>query len=192
MRFSYHTEQSLPYPVERVFDFFANSENLPAADAFNWQGARIDTASLVIPPQRVQARFPGALDSTSTAAGIGSRLTLSFRPFPYAPFRLHWEAEISEFVWDEHFCDRQVRGPFAYWNHAHYVRRVSPDTTLISDDIEYEIPFGVAGQLAHRLFLRRQIEHTFAYRQAQLTRIFGGITSSSQPRLTNPGAPTPR
>jgi ligand-binding SRPBCC domain-containing protein len=134
----------------------------------------------------------------STAAGIGSRLTLSFVPIPYAPFRLRWEAEISEFVWDEHFCDRQVRGPFSFWNHCHYVRganQLGIDTTFIADDLEYEVPFGIAGQLAHRLFLRRQIERTFAYRQRQLARIFGDISSESQPQpgpQANPGAPKPR
>lgn len=182
MRFSYHTEQSLPYPVERVFDFFANPDNLPLLLP-EWQRARIAAASLTTPPRPPQARFPH--DPGSTAAGIGSRLTLSFLPFPHAPIRVSWDAEITEFVWDEHFCDRQVRGPFKYWNHFHYVRRVNHlgiDTTLIADDVEYELPFGVAGVLAHRLFLRRQIERTFAYRQAQLAHILAGTTPEPEPQ----------
>jgi hypothetical protein len=33
------------------------------------------------------------------------------------------------------------------------------------------------GQLAHRLFLRRQIERTFAFRQSQLARLLDRTTS---------------
>jgi ligand-binding SRPBCC domain-containing protein len=180
MRFAYQTEQRLPYPVEQVFEFFANPENLPLLMPAG-QKARIDHASIVPPPPR--AGLPSGW--TVKAAGTGSRLTLSFRPFPFSPVRLSWQAEISEFVWDEHFCDRQLSGPFAFWSHCHYVRPIThlgSEGTLIADDLEYELPFGTVGQLAHRLFLRRQIERTFAFRQSQLARLLDRTTSRSQPQ----------
>jgi ligand-binding SRPBCC domain-containing protein len=182
MRFSHYTEQWLPYPVQRIFDFFANPGNLPRLMP-EWQAARIDAASILAPPQPEYPRstLPG---SSSTVAGLGSRLTLSFSPFPHAPFRVRWIAEITEFVWDEHFCDRQFQGPFAYWNHCHYFRPLNQqgvEGTLIADDLEYELPFGLAGKLAHRIFLRRQIERAFAFRQDQLARILPGATTQSQP-----------
>ena len=88
--------------------------------------------------------------------------------------RIEWEAEIDEFSWNKHFCDRQVRGPFAYWRHCHYVRPVNlhgMNATVITDDLEYELPLGPIGRLAHNLFVRRQIEHIFAYRRSQLSRM---------------------
>jgi ligand-binding SRPBCC domain-containing protein len=176
MRFSYHTQQLLPYPLERVFDFFANPENLPLLMP-SWQKARIDSASILAPPPPPRPPSDAALNSKT--AGAGSKLSLSFRPLPLLPFRLSWDAEISEFRWDQHFCDRQLRGPFAYWRHCHNVRRVNQsgvDSTHVADDLEYEIPFGLAGSLAHRLFLRRQIEQVFAFRKAQLARIFSSAT----------------
>lgn len=178
MRFSYHTEQHLPYPVEQVFAFFADPDNLPLLMPA-WQYARIEQQSLVPPPIQSNPSAPQI-----RASGVGSHVTLSFRPFPFSPFRLHWQAEISEFVWNEHFCDAQLRGPFAYWNHCHYIRQVNEsgmDATLIADNVEYELPFGIAGQIAHRLFIRRQIERTFAYRQVQLARILGLIRPTPQP-----------
>jgi ligand-binding SRPBCC domain-containing protein len=174
MRFSYQTEQWVPYSLEQIFDFFSNPDNLPVLMP-EWQGARIDKASIVAPPQPPHARFV----SQPAAAGLGSRLTLSFFPFPHAPFRLRWEAEISEFGWDTHFCDLQLRGPFAYWKHCHYFRRQNQlglEGTVIMDDLEYELPFGLAGQLAHSIFLRRQIERAFANRQGQLERILTDVT----------------
>jgi ligand-binding SRPBCC domain-containing protein len=176
MRFSYHTEQWLPYPVERVFDFFANPDNLPLLMP-PWQRSRIEEVSILPPPNRAVSS-----NSVATAAGVGTRLTLSFRPFPFSPVRVRWESEITDFSWNHHFCDRQLRGPFASWKHCHYVRPASwrgVNVTLVADDIEYEVPFGVAGRLAHRLFLRGKIERAFAYRQSHLEKILASVTSRS-------------
>jgi ligand-binding SRPBCC domain-containing protein len=110
----------------------------------------------------------------TVAAGAGTHLTLSFRPFPLSPIRATWEAEITEFAWNDHFCDRQLRGPFAYWNHCHRVAAASRNGiagTAIVDHIDYELPFGAIGALANRLILRRQLASTFAYRQQQLARL---------------------
>lgn len=178
MRFSYHTEQWVPYPVEQVFDFFAIPANLPHLMPAG-QAPRIDAASIVPPPPA--SSRPETASGSNSAAGIGSRLTLSFLPFPHAPFRVRWEAEIIEFTWDEHFCDRQLKGPFAYWKHCHYVWPLTQQGiqgTAIADDLEYELPFGVAGTIANRIFVRRQIERTFAFRQGQLTRIMAAVTKT--------------
>lgn len=168
MSFSYRSEQWLPYPVEDVFAFFADPENLLALLPPR-QRARIEKVDLVPPPLRASAANP------ATAAGSGSRITLSFRPFPLCPVRVRWQAEIGDFVWNERFCDHQLRGPFASWNHCHHVRRIDAldiDVTLVTDVVEYKLPFGPIGRLAHHLFLRKQIENMFAYRQDQLARLF--------------------
>jgi ligand-binding SRPBCC domain-containing protein len=175
MRYSYQAEQWLLYPIETLFAFFADPSNLPRLMP-PWQKAHIDEAAIVPP------RTNGSGVGSGNAAGAGSRITLSFRPFPYSPIRVRWVAEIAEFVWNDHFCDRQIRGPFAYWNHCHSLRAATEggiDRTLITDHVEYELPFGPAGRLAHRLFLRKQIQQTFAYRQSQLVKILGEMTSKA-------------
>jgi ligand-binding SRPBCC domain-containing protein len=175
MSFSYRSEQWLPYPVEEVFAFFADPDNLPALLPPR-QKARIEKVDLAPPPPRASASKP------VTTAGSGSLITLSFRPFPFCPVRVRWQAEIHDFAWNEGFCDRQLRGPFASWNHCHYVRRIDAiqiDVTLVTDVIEYELPLGPIGQLAHRLFVRKQIENIFAYRQDQLARLFPRKTPSA-------------
>jgi ligand-binding SRPBCC domain-containing protein len=164
MRHTFHSEQWLPYSVERVFAFFADPENLPRLMP-PWQNARIEAAVFAPPPPN-----PAAERSSSITAGVGTRLTISFRPFPLSPIRMQWEAEITDFLWNHRFCDRQIHGPFAYWNHCHTVRsqvRTNTEGTLLSDDIQYEIPFGKLGELTHRLFIKRQLRNTFAYRQAR-------------------------
>ena len=171
MRYRFHSEQWLPYPVEEVFAFFANPENLPRLMP-SWQDARIEQAIFAPPPPRPLSGGPGI---HAAVAGPGSCVTLGFRPFPHSPFRLSWEAEISEFQWNHHFCDIQLRGPFVYWRHCHtVVSEVGFDLaanavagTILRDEVEYEVPFGTLGRFAHRLFLSRQLGRTFAYRQAR-------------------------
>jgi ligand-binding SRPBCC domain-containing protein len=167
MRYAFHSEQWLPFRVELVFAFFANPENLPSLMP-TWQKARIEEASFALPPPRPAGnQIP---ISKTIAAGSGTRITISFRPFPFSPIRVPWEAEITEFAWNDHFCDRQLRGPFAYWNHCHSLRlenRSNASGTLLTDKVAYEIPFGRLGNLAQRLFIARQLRNTFAYRHAR-------------------------
>jgi ligand-binding SRPBCC domain-containing protein len=177
MGYLYQTEQWLPYPVHVLFEFFVDPDNLPLLMP-GWQKARIEKVSIVAPP-----RPPGS-GQAAPAAGVGSRITLSFRPFPFSPVRVRWEAEIAEFVWNSYFCDRQLRGPFAHWHHCHRVRSVDQegiDVSVIVDQVEYDLPFGTMGKLAHRLFIRRQIERTFAYRQREIARLFRHVAPQSAP-----------
>src|ERR1017187_4000843 len=116
MRFSYHNEQWLMHPATRVFDFFADPANLPLLMPA-WQKVRIEKSSILPPP-----RHPDFSGPATPIAGVGTRFTLSFRPIAFSPIRIRWEAEITEFTRSHHFCDEQVRGPFAYWKHCHYIR----------------------------------------------------------------------
>ena len=165
MRHTHHAEQWLPYPIETVFDFFANPENLPRLMPA-WQQARIDSSVLAAPPYRPGTNPASAPDDK--VAGPGTRMTISFLPFPHAPFRISWDAEITAFEWDNHFCDVQHRGPFAYWKHCHRLEtqpRGALEGTLLQDNVEYELPFGPFGDLAQALFVKRQMESIFEYRQ---------------------------
>ena len=168
MRHTFQAEQWLPYSPEDVFAFFANPENLPRLMPA-WQKARIEEAAFAPPPPRP----PSAVPRRGIAAGAGTRLTLSFRPFPLSPVRIPWEAEISEFAWNDHFCDTQLRGPFMYWKHCHRITSASRPTgsdapstpgSLLNDHVEYELPLGPLGNLANILLVRRQLASTFRFR----------------------------
>ena len=171
MPHTFHAEQWLPYPIELVFAFFANPENLPRLMPA-WQKARIEEASFAPPPPRPAGTptLPGIV------AGAGTRMTISFRAFPLAPIRMPWDAEITEFVWNEHFCDVQHRGPFKSWRHCHRLRAAeNPKTstaaqtaeqgTLLTDYVDYDLPLGPLGTLGNTLFMRYQLAATFRYRQ---------------------------
>jgi ligand-binding SRPBCC domain-containing protein len=165
------TDQWVPYPVERVFDFFADPRNLPPLMPA-WQKARIVEAAIVAPSAPASGRIP-----TGHEAGAGSRITLTFRVLPLFPLRLRWEAVIEEFAWDEHFCDGQPKGPFAHWRHCHRLRaenRTSAEGTVITDAVTFAFPFGVVGELAYRMGGARQVRKIFGYRQQQFLRMMSG------------------
>jgi len=174
MSFYFQAEQWLPYPNDAVFAFFANPENLPALMP-PWQKARIEHATIVPPPHS---------SGNTPMAGAGSRITLSFRPLPALSFRLRWQAEITEFDPHSHFTDRQVRGPFAFWTHIHRIRgvdRAGINITVIIDQVEYEPPMGPLGRMVNALFIRKQLERTFAYRQKRIAELM--------PKFLNPVIP---
>jgi ligand-binding SRPBCC domain-containing protein len=174
MHHTFHSEQWLPYPVDVVFTFFANPENLPRLMP-PWQKARIEAASFVPPPPR-----PVSSQSIRIAAGPGSHITLSFRPIPYFPLRLLWEAEIVEFVWNSHFADCQLRGPFAYWHHRHAIQQETQANTagsLLQDDIEYQPPMGPLGEIANT-FIAHQLRSTFAYRKLRTTELLSKLLNA--------------
>lgn len=183
MRYTFNSEHWLPFPLELVFAFFANPENLPRLMPA-WRKARIEEAAFAPPPPRPVAADP-ALRFRGIAAGQGTRMTLSFRPFPYSPIRVPWEAEITEFIWNHHFCDIQLRGPFAYWHHCHYLEfetRVNESGvpiqgTLVRDQVEYELPYGALGELAQRLIIARQLRNTFGYRQSRTAELLPRTTA---------------
>jgi ligand-binding SRPBCC domain-containing protein len=164
MRHRFQTEQWLPFPRELVFAFFADPANLPPLMP-RWQRARVEKIDLVSP------RLPS---TAGGAAGEGSVITISFRPVPLFPLRLTWDAYIAEFRWNDFFCDEQRRGPFRYFRHCHRIRgesRGAAAGAVVSDDLEYELPLSMLGDLVNLLVVKRQIRGLFAYRQRMLGKL---------------------
>jgi ligand-binding SRPBCC domain-containing protein len=160
-------EQWVPFPLERVFAFFSNPENLP----------RIMPASSgtkLIALNRMPAPAPPPGSAGDKAAGVGSTIATSFRVFPFLPLRAQWIARITEFEWNHYFADVQDRGPFQSWHHRHEFRaeaRAGVTGTLVRDVIDYEVGFGFLGAMANALLVRRQMQSTFAQRQQTLPKL---------------------
>lgn len=167
----FETTQWIPFPVELVFAFFANPHNLPHLMPLELQ-TRIEDVRLKPPPPR-----PVSADPTrrfqSIAAGPGTEILISFCPIVWLPQRVSWTARITEFVWNSHFIDEQVRGPFSQFRHRHGIAAETRDGiegTLVSDAIDYQLPGGIFGALAGgRVW--KQLEQSFAFRQKRLPEI---------------------
>jgi ligand-binding SRPBCC domain-containing protein len=158
----------VPFSLPQVFAFFSNPENLPRLMPPETQ-TRVDRLELIQPPPPPPENL-GACH----AAGVGSIIATSFRPFRIFPWRREWIAAVTEFEWDHHFADVQQKGPFKRWHHRHEFlaeNRNGVDGTLVGDRIEYEVGFGALGVVANSLFIAGQMRHTFAERQKILPRL---------------------
>ena len=163
MKYEAEFQHWVPFPLDDVFLFFANPDNLPRIMPPT-SYTRIDALRLLPPPPDGRQAPPTGI------AGVGSEIETSFRVLPALPFRRQWLARITEFEWNHHFADVQVRGPFKSWTHRHELTSETQGGrpgTRVSDRITYEIGLGLLDPLAHR-FVSRQLQTTFAYRAAIL------------------------
>ncbi len=175
------TSQWLPVPVEQVFAFFASPENLPRLMPPELR-TRIEELRLQPPPPCPSTDAALPAHENTQAAGVGTEIVISFCPVPWLPFRVRWVARIVEFAWHSHFVDEQVRGPFRRFRHRHGIQpemRNGTAGTLVSDDLEFSLPFGWLGSLAAGL-VRRQLMASFRARQERL------------PQMLASGAETPQ
>lgn len=92
----------------------------------------------------------------------GDRAVLRLGP---GPFKVRWVAEHHDVIEGEQFCDRQVQGPFADWNHTHRFEAVegAESRCRLVDRIEYELPGGSLGEWAAP-WLGSELRRQFAYR----------------------------
>jgi ligand-binding SRPBCC domain-containing protein len=161
--------QWVSYPIEQVFFFLADPRNLPRIMPPSTD-TRIEHLSLVPPPPAPHAKSVN--HATAHLAGIGSEIVSSFRA-GFLPLRQRWIARITEFEWNHHFADIQVEGPFQSWLHRHELTRQARDGvrgTRVSDRIEYEIGYGMLGNLAQGL-VEGEMKSTFAHRQRALEKL---------------------
>lgn len=157
-------EQWVPFPLEQVFLFFAQPENLPRIMPPKL-ATRIETLKRITPVIPSKAEGPSVAEAL---AGVGSEITTSFRIVPYLSYRAAWVALITEFDWNHHFADIQKQGPFRSFHHRHQLTpevRNGVNGTLVTDVINLELGFGSLGKLVERIIIRRQMEQTFRHRQ---------------------------
>ncbi len=88
---------------------------------------------------------------------------------------MRWKTLISQYEPPFLFVDEQAKGPYTLWRHQHTFHPAA-DGTLVRDHVEYALPLGPLGNLAHGLMVRQQLLGIFRYRQKALREMFGGAT----------------
>ena len=61
------------------------------------------------------------------------------------------------------FVDEQRVGPYKLWYHYHELVETG-DGIRVADTVTYQVPFGIIGKMAHRLFIGKMLERIFNYR----------------------------
>ena len=95
----------------------------------------------------------------------GMKIRYSIRPLLRLP--MNWETLIAHVKPLESFTDIQLKGPYVKWEHTHSFEDTAEGVRM-TDEVRYKLPFGLVGNLAHTLFIKKQIENIFSYRRVAL------------------------
>ena len=91
---------------------------------------------------------------------------------PILGIKTKWVTEITHVKEGEYFVDEQRFGPYALWHHKHFIREIDGGVEM-EDIIDYKVPLGILGQIAHPILVKPKLEEIFAYRQKKLIALFG-------------------
>ena len=141
--------QFIPRPRAEVFAFFSDAANLE----------RITPSTLrfrIVTPGPIVMREGALIDYELRLYGVP----------------LRWKTRISTFEPGVAFADVQLSGPYRFWHHRHAFFDAEGGTTM-TDTVDYELPLGLLGALAHSLFVKRSLAQLFDFRARAIVEIMG-------------------
>jgi ligand-binding SRPBCC domain-containing protein len=107
----------------------------------------------------------------SGAGGMYPGQIIRYRIFvlPFLP--VAWTTEITHVNVGNYFVDEQRFGPYSMWHHQHHFSRRENGVEM-TDEVNYALPLGILGRIAHALFVKRQLKKIFDYRFSTLEKLF--------------------
>ncbi len=148
--YQYTAEQFLPISIRKAWDFFSSPKNL----------------SVITPPE-MDFKILTQLDDKEIYNGM----LIDYTVKPLFGIPMHWQTMIIDVKPLEVFADTQLKGPYKLWHHTHtFIEK--DGGVLMTDVVNYELPFGILGDWVHSLIVRKKIESIFAYRKQVLEKLF--------------------
>ncbi|ATC35839.1 TPA: SRPBCC family protein [Elizabethkingia anophelis] len=142
MRYHLYREQQLNCNIEEVWDFFSSPLNLSK-----------------ITPKDMKFTVLSDLKNTPIYEGM----EIDYLVSPVLGIPLKWKTMITQVNYQKSFTDLQAKGPYRYWNHYHEFIE-NDKGVLMKDSVDYELPFGLLGKLAHSLFVHKRLKSIFEFR----------------------------
>ena len=146
------TQQKLPISIEKAWDFFSNPKNLKKITPEEMSFEIISGAEKSI--------YPGQI--------------IQYNVSPIFGIKLRWVTEITHVINNKYFVDEQRIGPYSLWHHKHFFKEIKGGI-LMEDVVDYKIPLGWLGQLAHFIFVKNRLKKIFKYRENKLVKLFGKL-----------------
>ncbi len=143
-------KQILPITLSEAWDFFSTPKNLSK-----------------ITPEHMGFHILYISGGDKAYAGQLIRYKIKILP----GISVQWVTEITHVKEPFHFIDEQRFGPYSLWHHQHHFREVPGGVEMI-DEVNYAIPLGIIGRLAHRLFVGAEVNRIFDFRYKMLARYF--------------------
>lgn len=145
-----HRQQQLKADIDTVWAFFSNPRNL-AKITPEYMNFRVTS-----PPYEGEI-YPGQI--------------ITYKVSPVAGIPMSWMTEITHVQPKTLFVDEQRHGPYRIWHHEHKFE-TNEQGVLITDLVHYQLPMLFVGDIAHSLFVKKQLNNIFAYRQKVISDIF--------------------
>jgi len=146
------TKQKLPISVDKAWEFLSNPKNLKE-----------------ITPKYMNFRILSGADRSIFAGQI-----IQYKVTPMLGISTKWVTEITHVKDKEYFVDEQRFGPYALWHHKHFIKKIDGGVEM-EDIIDYKIPFGIIGQIAHPIIVKNKLKQIFKYRENKLKELFGEL-----------------
>lgn len=150
MIYSLHRTLKINAPLTEVWKFFSSPYNLQK-----------------ITPAYMNFIITDCPDKNRIFEGMQIRYKVS----PVLKVPMNWVTLIESVKEGVCFTDRQLKGPYKLWHHVHTFREVN-GVVEMKDDVTYELPMGPLGSLAHAMFVKKQLEDIFDYRETAVRKIF--------------------
>ncbi len=143
--------QLIKAPLDEIWAFFSSPNNLSALTPAYM---KFTITSKQLPVET----YPGQI--------------ITYKIAPIAGVPLFWMTEITHVDRNKLFVDEQRIGPYKIWHHEHHFVQ-QPDGVLMTDIVHYALPVYFLGQLAHKMFLKKQLKDIFDYRSQKIDEHFG-------------------
>ncbi|TRO66318.1 SRPBCC family protein [Christiangramia sabulilitoris] len=148
--YTLHSVQKLPITQEEAWNFLSDPANLKT-----------------ITPDYMGFEIISGADRPMFAGQI-----IQYLVTPIAGIKTKWVTEITHVKEGEYFVDEQRYGPYSLWHHKHFIKPI-PGGVEMEDIIDYKLPMGILGQLAHPILVKPKLQEIFDYRKQKLTELFG-------------------
>lgn len=142
--------QQLPIGLSEAWDFFSTPNNLEKITPQH-MGFKITSGK----PGKM---YPGQI--------------ISYKVSPIPGIKTNWVTEITQVADNKYFIDEQRFGPYSMWHHEHHFEK-NEKGVMMTDRVSYKIPFGLLGNIAQTLFVKKQLKGIFEYRIEVLEEKFG-------------------
>ena len=145
-----HTVQNIPISVDEAWDFLSDPKNLKT-----------------ITPDYMGFDILSGADRKMFAGQI-----IQYIVTPIAGIPTKWVTEITHVKEKEFFVDEQRFGPYTLWHHKHFIKPI-PGGVEMEDIVDYKLPMGILGQLAHPIIVKPKLKEIFDYRYQKLIELYG-------------------
>ncbi|MGW9686062.1 SRPBCC family protein [Flagellimonas sp. 2504JD1-5] len=153
MRFyQLQASQTLPISKQKAWDFLKDPKNLKEITP--------DHMGFHILSNVDRPMYPGQI--------------IQYKVNPFPGYSTKWVTEITHMQEGSFFVDEQRFGPYSLWHHKHFIEEIEEGVRM-EDIIDYKLPFGYLGRIAHPILVKKQLTRIFQYREQKLATLFGKV-----------------